>query len=48
MREPAHEFDFPEDDPDDEPQRQRTLAALQRQAVRAVAMDHDDGLGLDM
>ena len=48
MRAPAHEFDFPEDDPDDEPQRQRTLAALQRQTVCAVAMDHDDGLGLDM
>ena len=48
MREPAHEFDFPEDDPDDEPQRQRTLATLQRQTVRTVAMDHDDGLGLGM
>ncbi|MCW8309213.1 conjugal transfer protein TraG [Acidiphilium sp. PA] len=47
-RAPAHEFDFPEDDPDDEPQRQRTLAAMQRQTVRAVAMDHDDGMGLGM
>ncbi|MHB1302319.1 MAG: conjugal transfer protein TraG [Acidiphilium sp.] len=47
-REPAHEFDFPEDDPDDEPQRQRAMAALQRQTVRNAAMDHDDGLGLGM
>ncbi|MEE3502903.1 conjugal transfer protein TraG [Acidiphilium acidophilum] len=47
-RAPAHEFDFPEDDPDDEPQRQRTLAAMQRQTVRAVALDHDDGMGLGM
>ena len=47
-RAPAHEFDFPEDDPDDEPQRQRTLAAMQRQTVRAAAMDQDDGLGLSM
>jgi type IV secretion system protein VirD4 len=45
---PANEFAFVEDEADDEPQRQKTLARLQSQVTRAAAMDRDDGLGLGM
>jgi type IV secretion system protein VirD4 len=47
-REPAGEFAILEDEPDDEPQRQRTMAALQRQAVRNAAIDRGDGMAMGM
>jgi type IV secretion system protein VirD4 len=47
-RDPAGEFAILEDEPDDEPQRQRTMAALQRQAVRNAAIDRGDGLAMGM
>jgi len=47
-RDPAGEFAILEDDPDDEPQRQRTMAALQRQAVRNAAIDRGDGMAMGM
>src|SRR5487761_1456122 len=47
-REPAGEFAILEDEPDDEPQRQRAMAALQRQAVRNAAIDRDDGMAMGM
>jgi type IV secretion system protein VirD4 len=43
---PANEFAVVEDEADDEPQRQKTLARLQSQVTRAAALDRDDGLGL--
>jgi type IV secretion system protein VirD4 len=47
-REPADEFAILEDEPDDEPQRQRALATLQRQAVRDAAIDRGDGMAMEM
>ena len=47
-RDPAGEFAIVEDEPDDEPQRQRTMAALQRQAVRNAAIDRGDGMAMEM
>jgi type IV secretion system protein VirD4 len=47
-REPAGEFAILEDEPDDEPQRQRAMAALQRQAVRNAAIDRGDGMAMGM
>jgi len=48
VREPAGEFAILEDEPDDEPQRQRALAALQRQTVRTAAIDRGDGMAMGM
>src|SRR5487761_2101200 len=48
VREPAGEFAILEDEPDDEPQRQRAMAALQQQAVRNAAIDRDDGMAMGM
>jgi len=48
VRAPADEFALAEDEPDDEPQRQRTLASVQRRTVRLAALDRDDGLDLGM
>jgi type IV secretion system protein VirD4 len=45
---PAGEFAILEDEPDYEPQRQRSMAALQRQAVRNAAIDRGDGMALGM
>ena len=45
---PADEFAFADDEPDDEPQRQQTLARLQTQVTRSAAMDRDDGLDMGM
>jgi type IV secretion system protein VirD4 len=47
-RDPAGEFAILEDDPDDEPQRQRAMAALQRQTVRNAAIDRGDGMAMGM
>ena len=47
-REPADEFAILEDEPDDEPQRQRAMAALQRQAVRNASIDRGDGMAMGM
>jgi len=47
-RESAGEFAILEDEPDDEPQRQRAMAALQRQAVRNAAIDRGDGMAMGM
>ncbi|WP_048858127.1 IncP-type conjugal transfer protein TraG, partial [Acidiphilium multivorum] len=47
-REPAGEFAILEDEPDDEPQRQRAMAALQRQTVRNAAIDRGDGMAMGM
>jgi type IV secretion system protein VirD4 len=48
LRMPADEFALLDDEPDDEPQRQRVLARMQTQVARVAAMDRDDGLGLGM
>ncbi len=48
VREPAGEFAILEDEPDDEPQRQRAMAALQRQTVRNAAIDRGDGMAMEM
>ena len=48
VREPAGEFAILEDEPDDEPQRQRALATLQRQTVRTAAIDRGDGMAMEM
>ena len=45
---PSHEFELVEDEPDDEPLRQRALSGLRLQVNRVAAMDHDDGLGMGM
>jgi len=47
-RDPAGEFAILEDEPDDEPQRQRAMAALQRQAVRNAVIDRGDGMAMGM
>lgn len=47
-RDPAGEFAILEDEPDDEPQRQRTMAALQRQVARNAAIDRGDGMAMGM
>jgi type IV secretion system protein VirD4 len=48
MPAPADEFAFAEDEPDDEPQRQKMFVRLQTQVTRVAAMDRDDGLGMGM
>jgi type IV secretion system protein VirD4 len=45
---PVHEFELIEDEPDDEPVRQRALARMQQQVNRVAAMDRDDDLGMEM
>ncbi len=47
-RELAGEFAILDDEPDDEPQRQRAMAALQRQTVRNAAIDRGDGMAMGM